>query len=81
MFGEELYVEWTGDVQLLSYRGGYLAYLADRGDVQCLWRQHEGCIAAVYAGVFDVLADRPQYELPVFRDRINFHFACMGFEF
>ena len=75
MFGEELHVKGSCDTERACQFCRNTLYSADGRNIKRLWRQHERGIAAVYAGVLDMLADCPQNDLALVGDCIDFDLA------
>ena len=60
--------------------GGDPADLPDRSDVERLRGKDERRVAAVHAGVFDVLADGPQDDLALVGDGVDLDLAGVNLE-
>ena len=66
--------------QRLGQRLRDLARLADGRDVERLRREHQRRVAAVDAGVLDVLADGPEHDLAVVGHRVDLDLAGVRLE-
>ena len=77
---EQLKVERPRDGQRLGQLGGNLLGAMDDRQRHGLGRKHQGRITAVHAGVLHVLADGPQHDLAVVRNRIDLDLPGPGLE-